>query len=59
MKRRHLRKGIICKECPQCHKILPESEYNLKSQAPDKLQSYCKECNKEYCRIWRHEHKLS
>lgn len=59
MKRRYVRKGIICKECSNCQQILPESEFNLKEAAPDKLQCYCRSCNKKYCLEWQKQRKLS
>lgn len=57
MKRRYVQKGIICKECSCCGTILPESEFNLKTAAPDKLQCYCRKCNKEYCKNWQNARK--
>lgn len=57
MKRRYVKKGIIYKECSNCRQILPESEFNLKEAAPDKLQCYCKSCNKAYCLAWQHAQK--
>ncbi len=57
MKRRYVQKGIICKKCSCCGAVLPESEFNLRESAPDKLQYYCRKCNKEYCKTWKHDRK--
>lgn len=36
------------KICRRCGKEKPAGEFNRKSSSPDGLQSYCKECVKEY-----------
>lgn len=58
MKRRYVRKGIICKECAYCRRKLPESEFNFRADAPDQLQYYCQECNKKYCKDWSAQRKM-
>lgn len=50
-------RGIIYKYCSGCRKYHPESEFNKCSKATDYLQSYCKECNIEYCRRWHEKHR--
>ena len=54
---RKVRRGIIYKRCSCCRRYCPESEFNQSVDHADKLQSYCKQCNKEYCHEWRQEHK--
>ena len=45
-------RGIIYKRCARCGEYKPESEFNLRNSSPDKIQYYCKTCNKKYCRRW-------
>lgn len=46
-------RGIIYKRCSCCNKYYPESEFNQCAEHHDKLQCYCKQCNKDYCHEWR------
>lgn len=41
---------IKTKRCPKCGRELPLSEFYLKRTAPDSLQTWCKECQKERVR---------
>ena len=50
-------RGVIYKRCACCGDYKPESEYNLKNASPDKIQYYCRACNKSYCRDWMKAHK--
>ena len=36
------------KTCPQCQQTKPSSAYSKKRSAKDGLQTYCKDCSKEY-----------
>ena len=38
------------KLCRKCGVVKPISEFNKNSKSKDKLQCYCKECNKDICR---------
>lgn len=55
--RRKVIRGIIHKRCASCGEYKPESEFNLKNESHDKIQYYCKECNKDYCRRWSEKFK--
>ena len=50
-------RGIIYKRCACCGDYKPESEYNLKNASPDKIQYYCRACNKSYCKEWIKKNK--
>lgn len=50
--RRKVIHGIIHKRCASCGEYKPESEFNLRNGSHDKIQYYCKVCNKDYCRRW-------
>ena len=50
-------RGVIYKRCACCGDYKPESEYNLKNASPDKIQYYCRACNKSYCKEWIKTHK--
>ena len=39
-------------ECSQCKQILPEIDFNVKSQRRSGLQSKCKACQKKYAKRW-------
>lgn len=43
-------RGVIYKRCACCANYKPESEFNLRNDTVDKLQYYCRECNKGYCK---------
>lgn len=50
-------RGVIYKRCACCGDYKPESEYNLKNASPDKIQYYCRACNKSYCKEWIKKNK--
>ena len=50
-------RGVIYKKCACCGDYKPESEFNLRNDATDKIQYYCRACNKSYCRDWIKAHK--
>ena len=54
---RKVMRGVIYKRCACCGVYKPESEFNLKNASPDKIQYYCRACNKSYCRDWMKAHK--
>lgn len=39
------------KKCARCGRILPATHFYRKESAPDKRQSWCIECQKEYRRL--------
>ncbi len=43
---------INMKECRNCHKILPESDFNVNRKNKDGLTSYCKKCIAEKAKIY-------
>lgn len=43
----------MVKECSKCHRVLPTTEFYLKTTAKSsKLNSYCKQCNRVACRTY-------
>ena len=50
-------RGVIYKKCAYCGDYKPESEFNLRNDAADKIQYYCQECNKAYCKEWAKKNK--
>lgn len=50
-------RGVIYKRCAYCGDYKPESEFNLRNDATDKTQYYCRECNKTYCKEWAKKNK--
>ena len=54
---RKIIRGVIYKRCACCGDYKPESEYNLKNASPDKIQYYCRACNKSYCKEWIKKNK--
>ena len=50
-------RGVIYKRCAYCGDYKPESEYNLKNASPDKIQYYCRACNKSYSKEWIKKNK--
>ena len=50
-------RGVIYKRCACCGDYKPESEFNLRNDTADKLQYYCQECNKAYCKEWVKKNK--
>ena len=50
-------RGVIYKRGACCGDYKPESVYNLKNASPDKIQYYCQECNKAYCKEWAKKNK--
>lgn len=50
-------RGVIYKRCACCGDYKPESEFNLRNDAVDKIQYYCRECNKTYCKEWAKKNK--
>ena len=54
---RKVMRGVIYKRCACCGDYKPESEYNLKNASPDKIQYYCRACNKSYCKEWIKKNK--
>ena len=50
-------RGIIYKRCAYCGDYKPESEFNLRNDTADKIQYYCRECNKTYCKDWAEKNK--
>lgn len=50
-------RGVIYKRCACCGDYKPESEFNLRNDTVDKIQYYCRACNKSYCKDWMKTHK--
>ena len=50
-------RGVIYKRCACCGDYKPESEFNLRNDTSDKIQYYCRACNKSYCKDWIRTHK--
>ena len=50
-------RGVIYKRCACCGDYKPESEFNLRNDTVDKVQYYCRECNKAYCKEWATKNK--
>ena len=50
-------RGVIYKRCACCGDYKPESEFNLRNGAVDKIQYYCRECNKAYYKEWAKKNK--
>lgn len=50
-------RGVIYKRCACCGDYKPESEFNLRNDTVDKIQYYCRTCNKSYCKDWMKTHK--
>jgi hypothetical protein len=45
------------KTCSRCNSDKPLGSFGANKRARDGLQAMCKECKREYQRIWRAEHK--
>jgi hypothetical protein len=43
----------VTKTCAHCGKILPVSEFSKHTDRPGGLQSWCRQCKKEYNKIWQ------
>ena len=41
------------KKCVRCGKIKDEREFCKKTSTPDGLCVYCRDCKREYMRVWR------
>ena len=54
---RKVMRGVIYKRCACCGDYKPESEFNLRNDTADKIQYYCRECNKKYCKEWAEKNK--
>ena len=50
-------RGVIYKRCACCGDYKPESEFNLRNDTSDKIQYYCRACNKSSCKDWISTHK--
>ena len=50
-------RGVIYKRCAYCGDYKPESEFNLRNDTADKIQYYCRECNKTDCMEWAEKNK--
>ena len=44
------------KVCSKCAQALPHSAFNRLTKAPDGLQYYCRECNREWHRLHKEHH---
>jgi len=50
-------KTIQTKRCPQCKQFKPISQFSKDKQKKDSLRSSCKQCQNQYCRQYRLNHK--